>query len=215
MFFNLNKRFYEAPEDGSGSGDGTQQGAGSTDNQGTQQGENEADKRLKALEETLSKMQSNFDRKNTEFQKLAKENEELKKAQMKEEERREYEKQQYEKQLKDRESAIEQKELELQKVQIMSAKGIPADLGSMIKGNTAEEYQKNIDLVAEKMEAEIKSRVEKAINDKLGGAKPPGTGGGEPAKGKALLIQQYNEAEKRGDAITMLRLQEQIKKYKE
>lgn len=213
MFFK-NRIFYEAPEDkGGGTPNADTTPPGSMDTSNIQ--ETEAEKRMKAMEATIAKISSNFDRKNTEFQKLKEENEELKKAQMKESERQEYEKQQYQKQLEERENAIKRKEFELQRVKVMSEKGISQELGNLISGGTVEEYQKNIEIVTSQIEEEVKKRVEKAINEKLGGAKPPASGDGGNLTGKALLIQQYNEAEKKGDALLMLRLQDQIKHCKE
>jgi hypothetical protein len=211
----IRKRFFYAPDDGTGNGgDGNGgDGTGSTGDQGKP--ENDAEKRLAAMEATLTKMQSNFDRKNTEFQKLKEENEELKKAQMQEDERREYEKKQHEAELEKREKALALKEFELKKTQIMGDKGIPSELGNAISGSTIEEYQKNVDYVSETIEKEVKARVEKAINEKLGGAKQPGSGGGEVPKGKQALIQKYNEAEKAGNAPLMLALDEQIRNFKE
>jgi hypothetical protein len=188
MFLKKRRFFYEAPEDGTGD-DGNPPG---TTGAPEEQGPTDAEKRLLAMEETLKKMQSNFDRKNTDYQKLMKENEELKKAQMKEDERREYEKEQHKKELEQRELAIKEREFQLEKANIINEKGISKELGSMITGDTPEDYKKNIESVVLQIEEEVKKRVEKTINDKLGGTPPPGDGNGNDFPQNPFSKEHFN-----------------------
>lgn len=142
---------------------------GTTDNQ-------ELRGKMAKMEETLQKVQRNFDQKNTEFQKLKEENENLKKAQMKEEERKEYERKQYEETLQKKENELKEKEFELQKTQINVEKNIPVEMGNMIKGHTVEEYTKNIDALSKIINDRVNAEVEKRINEKLGNGNPPAGG---------------------------------------
>ena len=136
----------------------------------------ELQKQLEDTTKLVKTMQSNFDRKNTDFQKLKEENEELKKAQMKEEERKEYERKKYEQELADKEAALKIKEFELEKTKLNSEKEIPYELGNLVKGDSIEDYIKNIEIISKLIDTRVNAEVEKRINEKLGNNQPPGGG---------------------------------------
>lgn len=125
----------------------------------------EFDRRVgKALETSRSKMQADIDAKiqeaRTEAEKLAK---------MNAEQKAEYEKEKREKELADREASITKRELAATAKEQLAEKGLPLSLADVLNYSSAEACAASIDAVGKAFQ----EAVEKAVEDRLSGGKPP------------------------------------------
>ena len=125
----------------------------------------EFDRRVgKALETNRSKMQADIDAKiqeaRTEAEKLAK---------MNTEQKAEYEKEKREKELADREASITKRELAATAKEQLAEKGLPLSLADVLNYSSAEACAASIDAVGKAFQ----EAVEKAVEDRLSGGKPP------------------------------------------
>ena len=125
----------------------------------------EFDRRVaKALETSRTKMQADIEAKmaeaRTEAEKMAK---------MSADQKAEYERETQAKELADREAAITKRELMATAKEQLAEKGLPISLASVLNYASAEECSASIDAVGKAFQ----EAVEKAVNDRLAGGKPP------------------------------------------
>lgn len=125
----------------------------------------EFDRRVaKALETSRTKMQADIETKlaeaRTEAEKMAK---------MNAEQKAQYEKEKQAKELADREAAITKRELMATAKEQLAEKGLPTSLASVLNYANAEECTASIESVGKAFQ----EAVEKAVNDRLAGGKPP------------------------------------------
>ena len=170
---------------GAAGGDNGDQGAagageGGEGNRGTQSfddflknpaNQSEFDKRVaKALETQRGKMQSEIqtqiENARTEAEKLAK---------MNAEQKAQYEKEKKEAELAKRESDITKRELTATAKETLSEKGLPISLSAVLDYSDAEKCNASIEAV----EKAFKEAVEKAVDERLKGGKPPKKAGTE------------------------------------
>lgn len=133
----------------------------------------EFDRRVgKALETSRSKMQADIEAKiqeaRTEAEKLAK---------MNAEQKAEYEKEKREKELADREASITKRELAATAKEQLAEKGLPLSLTDVLNYSSAEACAASIDAVGKAFQ----EAVEKAVEDRLSGGKPPKKAGDKAA----------------------------------
>lgn len=125
----------------------------------------EFDRRVaKALDTSRTKMQADIEAKmqeaRTEAEKMAK---------MNAEQKAQYEREKQAKELTDREAAITKRELMATAKEQLAEKGLPISLASVLNYSSAEECTASIDAVGKAFQ----EAVEKAVNDRLAGGKPP------------------------------------------
>lgn len=125
----------------------------------------EFDRRVaKALDTSRTKMQADIEAKmqeaRTEAEKMAK---------MNAEQKAQYERDKQAKELADREAAITKRELMATAKEQLAEKGLPISLASVLNYSSAEECTASIDSVGKAFQ----EAVEKAVNDRLAGGKPP------------------------------------------
>lgn len=125
----------------------------------------EFDRRVaKALDTSRTKMQADIEAKmqeaRTEAEKMAK---------MNAEQKAQYERDKQAKELADREAAITKRELMATAKEQLADKGLPVSLASVLNYSGAEECTASIEAV----EKAFQEEVEKAVNDRLAGGKPP------------------------------------------
>lgn len=125
----------------------------------------EFDRRVeKALNTNRTKMQADIEAKmqeaRTEAEKMAK---------MNAEQKAQYEREKKAKELADREAAITKRELMATAKEQLAEKGLPISLASVLNYSSAEECTASIDAVGKAFQ----EAVEKAVNDRLAGGKPP------------------------------------------
>lgn len=125
----------------------------------------EFDRRVaKALDTNRTKMQADIEAKmaeaRTEAEKMAK---------MNAEQKAQYEREKQAKELADREAAITKRELMATAKEQLAEKGLPISLASVLNYTSAEECTASIDAVGKAFQEAI----EKAVNDRLAGGKPP------------------------------------------
>ena len=125
----------------------------------------EFDRRVaKALETNRTKMQADIETKlaeaRTEAEKMAK---------MSADQKAQYEREKQAKELADREAAITRRELMATAKEQLQEKGLPISLASVLNYASAEECTASIDAVGKAFQ----EAVEKAVNDRLAGGKPP------------------------------------------
>lgn len=125
----------------------------------------EFDRRVeKALNTSRTKMQADIEAKmqeaRTEAEKMAK---------MNAEQKAQYEREKQAKELADREAAITKRELMATAKEQLAEKGLPISLASVLNYSSAEECTASIDAVGKAFQ----EAVEKAVNDRLAGGKPP------------------------------------------
>lgn len=125
----------------------------------------EFDRRVaKALDTSRTKMQADIEAKmqeaRTEAEKMAK---------MNAEQKAQYEREKQAKELADREAAITKRELVATAKEQLAEKGLPISLASVLNYSSAEECTASIDAVGKAFQ----EAVEKAVNDRLAGGKPP------------------------------------------
>lgn len=125
----------------------------------------EFDRRVaKALDTSRTKMQADIEAKmqeaRTEAEKMAK---------MNAEQKAQYEREKQDKELADREAAITKRELMATAKEQLAEKGLPISLASVLNYSSAEECTASIDAVGKAFQ----EAVEKAVNDRLAGGKPP------------------------------------------
>lgn len=125
----------------------------------------EFDRRVaKALDTSRTKMQADIEAKmqeaRTEAEKMAK---------MNAEQKAQYEREKQAKELADRETAITKRELMATAKEQLAEKGLPISLASVLNYSSAEECTASIDAVGKAFQ----EAVEKAVNDRLAGGKPP------------------------------------------
>lgn len=125
----------------------------------------EFDRRVaKALDTSRTKMQADIEAKmqeaRTEAEKMAK---------MNAEQKAQYERDKQAKELADREAAITKRELMATAKEQLAEKGLPISLASVLNYSSAEECTASIDAVGKAFQ----EAVEKAVNDRLAGGKPP------------------------------------------
>ena len=178
---------------GGGSGDG--EGAGGEGGAGSdtppsfddflKTGGNQAefDRRVqKAVNTAVTKAQEKWqalaDDKLSEAEKLAK---------MTKEEKAQYMQQKREKELADREAAITRKELMAEAKNTLSDEGLPVELAEVLNYTDADACKKSMETVKKAFQ----TAVEKAVDEKLKGGKPPKKAPGGDAQ-KALEEQVYN-----------------------
>jgi len=133
--------------------------------------QSEFDKRVaKALETQKTKLsadvQTQIENAKTEAEKLAK---------MNAEQRAQYEKEKQDAALAEREKSITKRELTATAKETLVEKGLPTSLASVLDYTDAEKCSASIEAV----ETAFKEAVEKAVEDKLKGGKPPKKGDGE------------------------------------
>ena len=125
----------------------------------------EFDRRVeKALNTSRTKMQADIEAKmqeaRTEAEKMAK---------MNAEQKAQYEREKQAKELADREAAITKRELMATAKEQLAEKGLPISLATVLNYSSAEECTASIDAVGKAFQ----EAVEKAVNDRLAGGKPP------------------------------------------
>lgn len=125
----------------------------------------EFDRRVeKALNTSRTKMQAEIEAKmqeaRTEAEKMAK---------MNAEQKAQYEREKQTKELDDREAAITKRELMATAKEQLAEKGLPISLASVLNYSSAEECTASMDAVGKAFQ----EAVEKAVNDRLAGGKPP------------------------------------------
>lgn len=164
-----------------GEGDNPAAGAGSEGDQGGTQSfddilknpafQSEFDKRVaKALETQRTKLSADFEKKiedtKTEAEKFAK---------MNADQKAQYEKEKKEAELAKRESEITKRELTATAKETLAEKGLPTSLSSVLDYTDAEKCTASIEAV----EKAFKEAVEKAVDERLKGGKPPHKAGAE------------------------------------
>lgn len=127
--------------------------------------QSEFDKRVaKALETSRTKIEKDVEARiqnaKTEAEKLAK---------MNADQKAEYEKEKREKELSDREAAINKRELTAQAKETLVEKGLPLELSEVLDYTSADTCNKSIEAVSKAFQ----SAVEKAVENKIKGGKPP------------------------------------------
>lgn len=133
----------------------------------------EFDRRVgKALETSRSKMQAEI---NTKVQEAVTEAERL--AKMNAEQKAQYEREKKEKEIADREAAITKRELMATAKEQLAEKGLPISLAGVLNYASAEECSASIEAVGKAFQ----EAVEKAVNDRLSGGKPPKKAGEKAA----------------------------------
>ena len=133
----------------------------------------EFDRRVgKALETSRSKMQAEI---NTKVQEAVTEAERL--AKMNAEQKAQYEREKKEKEIADREAAITKRELMATAKEQLAEKGLPISLADVLNYASAEECSASIEAVGKAFQ----EAVEKAVNDRLSGGKPPKKAGDKAA----------------------------------
>ena len=196
----MNLQFFAEPDGGAGGGAGGAGGGGASGNAGGTGGEpgaaggqegaegaggaagadtplsfddflkdpkNQAefDRRVsKALETSRSKMQAEI---NTKVQEAVTEAEKM--AKMNAEQKAQYEREKKEKEMADREAAITKRELMSTAKEQLAEKGLPISLAGVLNYASAEECSASIEAVGKAFQ----EAVEKAVNDRLSGGKPP------------------------------------------
>lgn len=121
----------------------------------------EFDRRIqKALETQKSKLEVLMDAKASEAEKLAK---------MNKEEKAQYLHQKREKELADKEAAITRRELTAEAKVSLADKGLPVELAEVLNYTDADACKASIEAV----EAAFQKAVEKSVEDRLKGGKPP------------------------------------------
>ena len=125
----------------------------------------EFDRRVaKALDTNRTKMQAEIETKmqeaRTEAEKMAK---------MNAEQKAQYEREKQEKELADREAEITRRELTATAKEQLAEKGLPTSLASVLDYSSAEKCNASIEAVGKAFQ----EAVEKAVNDRLAGGKPP------------------------------------------
>lgn len=131
----------------------------------------EFDRRVaKALETSRTKMQAEFEARmeaeKTEAEKMAK---------MSADQKAQYEREKKEGELSKREAEITKRELTATAKEQLAEKGLPTSLASILNYTNAEECAASIEAV----EKAFQEAVEKAVNDRLKGGKPPKKAAGE------------------------------------
>ena len=125
----------------------------------------EFDRRVgKALETSRSKMQAEI---NTKVQEAVTEAERL--AKMNAEQKAQYEREKKEKEIADREAAITKRELMATAKEQLAEKGLPLSLADVLNYSSAEECNASIEAIGKTFQ----EAVEKAVEDRLKGGKPP------------------------------------------
>ena len=133
----------------------------------------EFDRRVgKALETNRSKMQAEL---NTKVQEAVTEAEKM--AKMNAEQKAQYEREKKEKEIADREAAITKRELMATAKEQLAEKGLPISLADVLNYASAEECSASIEAVGKAFQ----EAVEKAVNDRLSGGKPPKKAGDKAA----------------------------------
>lgn len=192
----MNLQFFAEPDGGAGGGAGGAGGGGASGNAGGTGGEpgagaaggqegaegagdplsfddflkdpkNQAefDRRVsKALETSRSKMQAEI---NTKVQEAVTEAEKM--AKMNAEQKAQYEREKKEKEMADREAAITKRELMATAKEQLAEKGLPLSLADVLNYSSAEECNASIEAIGKTFQ----EAVEKAVEDRLKGGKPP------------------------------------------
>ena len=133
----------------------------------------EFDRRVgKALETSRSKMQAEL---NTKVQEAVTEAEKM--AKMNAEQKAQYEREKKEKEIADREAALTKRELTATAKEQLAEKGLPVSLAAVLNYSNAEECSASIEAVGKAFQ----EAVEKAVNDRLSGGKPPKKAGDHAA----------------------------------
>ena len=133
----------------------------------------EFDRRVgKALETNRSKMQAEL---NTKVQEAVTEAEKM--AKMNAEQKAQYEREKKEKEIADREAALTKRELTATAKEQLAEKGLPVSLAAVLNYSSAEECSASIEAVGKAFQ----EAVEKAVNDRLSGGKPPKKAGDQTA----------------------------------
>lgn len=154
----------------------------------------EFDRRVgKALETSRSKMQADIEAKiqeaRTEAEKLAK---------MNAEQKAEYEKEKREKELADREESITKRELAATAKEQLAERGLPLSLADVLNYSSAEACAASIDAVGKAFQ----EAVEKAVEDRLSGGKPPKKAGDKAAYTMDQIKEMsQDEINKNWDAV--------------
>ena len=196
----MNLQFFAEPDGGAGGGAGGAGGGGASGNAGGTGGEQgaaggqegaegaggaagadtplsfddflkdpknqaEFDRRVsKALETSRSKMQAEI---NTKVQEAVTEAEKM--AKMNAEQKAQYEREKKEKEMADREAAITKRELMATAKEQLAEKGLPLSLADVLNYSSAEECNASIEAIGKTFQ----EAVEKAVEDRLKGGKPP------------------------------------------
>ena len=125
----------------------------------------EFDRRVsKALETSRSKMQAEI---NTKVQEAVTEAEKM--AKMNAEQKAQYEREKKEKEIADREAALTKRELTATAKEQLAEKGLPLSLADVLNYSSAEECNASIEAIGKTFQ----EAVEKAVEDRLKGGKPP------------------------------------------
>lgn len=155
----------------------------------------EFDRRVaKALDTSRTKMQADIEAKmqeaRTEAEKMAK---------MNAEQKAQYERDKQAKELAEREAAITKRELMATAKEQLAEKGLPISLASVLNYSSAEECTASIDAVGKAFQ----EAVEKAVNDRLAGGKPPKKAGNPTATYTMEQIKAMtpDEINKNWDAV--------------
>lgn len=195
----MNLQFFAEPDGGAGGGAGGAGGGGASGNAGgtgaepgvaggegaagspmsfddflkDPKNQAEFDRRVgKALETNRSKMQAEL---NTKVQEAVTEAEKM--AKMNAEQKAQYEREKKEKEIADREAALTKRELMATAKEQLAEKGLPISLADVLNYASAEECSASIEAVGKAFQ----EAVEKAVNDRLSGGKPPKKAGDKAA----------------------------------
>ena len=141
----------------------------------------EFDRRVgKALETNRNKMQAEL---NARVQEAVTEAEKM--AKMNADQKAQYEQEKKEKEIADREAAITKRELIAMAKEQLAEKGLPISLADVLNYASAEECSASIEAVGKA----FKEAVEKAVDDRLSGGKPP-----KKAEGKVAYTMEQIKA---------------------
>lgn len=203
----MNLQFFAEPDGGAGGGAGGAGGGGASGNAGGTGGEpgaggqegaegsggaagagdplsfddflkdpkNQAefDRRVgKALETSRNKMQAEI---NTKVQEAVTEAEKM--AKMNAEQKAQYEREKKEKEMADREAAITKRELMATAKEQLAEKGLPLSLADVLNYSSAEECNASMEAIGKTFQ----EAVEKAVEERLKGGKPPKKAGDKAA----------------------------------
>jgi hypothetical protein len=178
------------------------QATGATDNQ-EQQEANEDQQTLEQQAETISKFEyeklnttlkkvsQNFDRLNTEKQKLAKELDERRQKDMKVDEYNQLKQNEYKSQLEEKEKAIKKMELDFKKTKIISEKELDPVFVEVVQGDDIDIFSVNINHVNDMIEKEVEKRVNKKLV--TSNPVPEASGDKKSSKDEIYTLQEYNE----------------------
>lgn len=179
----MNLQFFAEPDGGAGGGQEGAEGSGGAAGAGDSlsfddflkdpKNQAEFDRRVgKALETSRNKMQAEI---NTKVQEAVTEAEKM--AKMNAEQKAQYEREKKEKEMADREAAITKRELMATAKEQLAEKGLPLSLADVLNYSSAEECNASMEAIGKTFQ----EAVEKAVEERLKGGKPPKKAGDKAA----------------------------------